>query len=280
MKDVLPPAVSKWQFVEEKTRAVLESFAFRELRSAGTLDRAYVVHARWEHEPVTRWYRLERAGERPRIEAAVFGPRPPTADAELIAMTVGLLAESDVPGSRRVLSVGADQEIRALLATLGIPHEPAPPAPAMFFEVRAGNHRLAAGTRNDELISSLGGPPVPALLLEIDLEPLVAAIDEPDENFEPPLTAFFACDGARARAWALKAAHRLRLDGVRAEIGHDDAPLDEQRARAAALNARLGIIVRDEDLHAGNVLVEDHGTDRRELVSVDDLESTIRQRVD
>src|SRR5205814_9035820 len=126
----------------------------------------------------------------------------------------------------------------------------------------------------------LGGPAMAALELKIELERVVEALDEPDESFEPPLTAFFACDGVAARAWALKAAHRLRLDGVRAEIGHDQAALDEQRARTAALGARLAVVVREEDLHAGQVLVEDHGTDRREIVSVDDLESTIRQRVD
>jgi histidyl-tRNA synthetase len=191
MKDVLPPAVSKWQFVEEKARAVLESFAFRELRSAGTLDRAYVIHTRWEHEPVTRWYRFAR-DERARLEAAVFGARGPAVDTEMAAMTVGMLADLGAPGA---LTVAAGDEGRALLAALGISFATAV-APTTYFEVRAGERRLAAGTRNDELISALGGPAVPALLLEVDLEALVAAVDEPDESFEPPLTAYFACDCA------------------------------------------------------------------------------------
>jgi histidyl-tRNA synthetase len=33
MSDILPPEVSKWHFLEEKTRGVLESFAYRELRT-------------------------------------------------------------------------------------------------------------------------------------------------------------------------------------------------------------------------------------------------------
>jgi histidyl-tRNA synthetase len=33
MNDILPPEVSKWQFLEEKARAVLEAFAYRELRT-------------------------------------------------------------------------------------------------------------------------------------------------------------------------------------------------------------------------------------------------------
>jgi histidyl-tRNA synthetase len=278
MKDVLPPAVSKWQFVEEKARAVLESFAFRELRSAGPLAQAYLAHRRWESEPVTRWYRLGRS-DPARLEAAVFGARPATADAELVAMTAGMLAEIGVPGGRRRLKVAASDEVRGLLTALALPHD-ASGALDLSFEARDGGERLAFGLRNDDLVSSLGGPAVPALLLQVDLEPVVDALDEPDENFEPPLTAYFACDGVAARAWAVKAAHKLRLDGVRAEIGHDGAGVDEQQARAAALGARLAVVVREEDLHAGQVLVEDHGTDRREIVSVDDLESTIRQRVD
>lgn len=33
MNDILPPEVSKWQFLEEKARAVLEAFSYRELRT-------------------------------------------------------------------------------------------------------------------------------------------------------------------------------------------------------------------------------------------------------
>ena len=33
MNDILPPEVSKWQFVEEKAREVLDSFAYREVRT-------------------------------------------------------------------------------------------------------------------------------------------------------------------------------------------------------------------------------------------------------
>ena len=123
MKDVLPPAVSKWQYVEEKARAVLESFAFRELRSAGTLDRAYVIHTRWEHEPVTRWYRLARE-ERARIEAAVFGPTGAAGDAELVAMTVGLLAEVGVARSKLTVATGSrSRRSASILFTVLKPRE-------------------------------------------------------------------------------------------------------------------------------------------------------------
>src|SRR3954470_18969055 len=112
MMDVLPPAVSKWQYVEEKLRAVLESFAFRELRSEAALPRAYLAHARWEAEPVTRWYRFDRQAAR--IEAAVFGAHSPSADAELVAMTAGMLADLGLPGARRRMAVSASDEVFTL----------------------------------------------------------------------------------------------------------------------------------------------------------------------
>src|SRR3954469_22127341 len=33
MNDILPPEVSKWQYLEEKARATLDAFAYRELRT-------------------------------------------------------------------------------------------------------------------------------------------------------------------------------------------------------------------------------------------------------
>ncbi|HVY47536.1 MAG TPA: ATP phosphoribosyltransferase regulatory subunit, partial [Minicystis sp.] len=33
MNDILPPEVSKWHFLEQKARDVLESFSYREVRT-------------------------------------------------------------------------------------------------------------------------------------------------------------------------------------------------------------------------------------------------------
>ena len=145
MNDILAPEVSKWQFVEEKARQVLESFAYREvrtpileytplfvrsvgevtdvvekqmytfddrdgrsvsLRPEGTASsvRAFIGHAQWTREPITRWYYLgpmfrhERA-QRGRLRqfhqvgAELFGVAEPTVDAEMIAMLAAMLGD-------------------------------------------------------------------------------------------------------------------------------------------------------------------------------------------
>ena len=152
MNDILPPEVSKWQFLEQHARDVLDAFAYRELRTPvleytplfvrsvgevtdvvekqmytfddrdgrsvslrpeGTASavRAYVETARWNVEPVTRWYyvgpmfRHERA-QRGRLRqfhqigAEVFGAAEPSLDAEMIAMLVTMLERLRAAGGQ------------------------------------------------------------------------------------------------------------------------------------------------------------------------------------
>src|SRR3954463_5271355 len=149
MNDILAPEVSKWQFLEQQARDVLEAFAFHELRTPvleytplfvrsvgevtdvvekqmytfddrdgrsvslrpeGTASavRAYIGEARWNKEPVTRWYyigpmfRHERA-QRGRLRqfhqigAELFGAAEPSVDAEMIAMLAAMFVGFGLP---------------------------------------------------------------------------------------------------------------------------------------------------------------------------------------
>ena len=173
MNDILAPEVSKWQFLEQQARDVLEAFAYHELRTPvleytplfvrsvgevtdvvekqmytfddrdgrsvslrpeGTASavRAYIETARWNVEPVTRWYyvgpmfRHERA-QRGRLRqfhqigAEVFGAAEPSLDAEMIAMIVMMLERFGLPASSldvTVNSLGEPEERAAYRDTL------------------------------------------------------------------------------------------------------------------------------------------------------------------
>jgi histidyl-tRNA synthetase len=173
MNDILPPEVSKWHFLEQHARDVLDAFAYRELRTPvleytplfvrsvgevtdvvekqmytfddrdgrsvslrpeGTASavRAYIETARWNVEPVTRWYyvgpmfRHERA-QRGRLRqfhqigAEVFGAAEPSLDAEMIAMMVLMLERFGLPASSldvTVNSLGEPEERAAYRDTL------------------------------------------------------------------------------------------------------------------------------------------------------------------
>lgn len=414
MNDILPPEVSKWQFVEEKARSVLESFAYRELRTpileytplfarsvgedtevvekqmytfadrdgqsvsmrpenTASAVRAYIARSQWNYEPVTRWYYLgpmfrhERA-QRGRLRqfhqvgAEVFGLAAPTVDAEMIAMLVALLAEMGIKSSDLEVAVNTlgepeerasfrealrryfsnhldkldegsqkrlqtnplrildskDPDIQALaahapvlldllgdaskrhfetvrshLSALGIEGvvdtrlvRGLDYYTGTIFEVKAmlgdlgAQNTLGGGGRYDRLVSSLGGPEVPAIGFAMGVERVLLALAETAEEFEPVLALFIAVLGEKAQAWALPVAHRLRMAGIRTELEHRQASLKAQLKRADALKARLALIVGDNELQSGKLVLRDLATRQQHEVTEAELEAKIRQFVD
>ena len=115
-----------------------------------------------------------------------------------------------------------------------------------------------------------GGPALPAFTFTIDMAALVQAVPDPAESFLSPPAALLVADGPRATDWALRAAHRLRLAGVRIELGN----------RSASGRSRLLVTARDADLERGRVIIEDLATGGRQEIPEDELETTIRLRLD
>ena len=75
-------------------------------------------------------------------------------------------------------------------------------------------------------------------------------------------------------------AHRLRLAGIRTEIEHRDAGLKAQLKRADTLRARLALIVGDNELASGKLILRDLTTRQQSEVTVDELEARVRQAMD
>jgi histidyl-tRNA synthetase len=123
---LVPPAVAKWQFVEEKARMVLDSFCHREVRppllapmaaldAMAAFAQAYVTHMPWQADPVTRWYSMGpafRAETGPfgwvqghEIAAVVFGLASASAEAEMVAMAGILLRDCGLPATQLRLTL-------------------------------------------------------------------------------------------------------------------------------------------------------------------------------
>jgi histidyl-tRNA synthetase len=414
MNDILPPEVSKWQFLEQKARDVLEAFAYRELRTPvleytplfvrsvgevtdvvekqmytfddrdgrsvslrpeGTASavRAYIGEARWNKEPVTRWYyigpmfRHERA-QRGRLRqfhqigAELFGAAEPSADAEMIAMlsamftgfglpaaavevTVNSLGEPEERAAYRdalvayygghlerldddsrrrletnplrildsknpdVIAVNAEapvlleslgsasrarfDRVRELLTGLGVPHRVDPRLvrgldyyTSTIFEIKcnAGDlgaqNTVAGGGRYDRLVSSLGGPAVPAIGFALGLERTLLAIPDPAESYEPAISVFFAPLDPEAVAFVLPIAHRLRTGGVRVEVEHRPASLKAMMKRADKLRARAAIIVGGNEIASGKLTVKDLAQGTQTEVPLAELDAKVRQLLD
>jgi histidyl-tRNA synthetase len=155
-----------------------------------------------------------------------------------------------------------------------------------IFEIKAkvgdlgAQNTVCGGGRYDRLVSSLGGPEVPAMGFGLGVERLLLAMTAPAESFEPGLALYIAALGDKARTFALPVAHLLRLAGIRTEIEHRDVGLKAQLKRADALRARLALIVGDNELLSGKLILRDLTTRQQAEVTVEELEVRVRQAMD
>jgi len=155
-----------------------------------------------------------------------------------------------------------------------------------IFEIKAkagdlgAQNTVAGGGRYDRLVSSLGGPEIPAMGFGVGVERVLLAMAAPAESFDPGLALFIAALGNKARAFALPLAHRLRLSGIRTEIEHREVGLKAQLKRADALRARLALIVGDNELATGKLILRDLTTRQQFEVTAEELEARIRQAMD
>jgi histidyl-tRNA synthetase len=155
-----------------------------------------------------------------------------------------------------------------------------------IFEVKAkvgdlgAQNTLGGGGRYDRLVSSFGGPEVPAIGFGMGVERVLLALAEPAENFEPVVAVYIAALGEKAQAWALPVAQRLRLGGIRTEMEHRTASLKAQMKRADALKARLALIVGDNELQSGKLVLRDLASREQHEVAEAELDAKIRQLVD
>lgn len=159
----------------------------------------------------------------------------------------------------------------------------------VIFEIQArgdlGNlgaqNTLVGGGRYDGLVEELGGPTIPAIGFAMGMERLLLALPEPADTYQAPVSLYVAPLGARAHAWALAEAQRLRLGGLRVELDHrHDQGLKAQLKRADKLGARLALIVGDQELDRGALALKDLATKEQHEVAPAALEAKLRALLD
>jgi histidyl-tRNA synthetase len=185
------------------------------------------------------------------------------------------------------------ERVRATLGALGVAHEVDPRLvrgldyyTGTIFEikVKAGDlgaqNTVVGGGRYDRLVESLGGPRTPALGFGLGLERVLLALPEPAESFESAINVFFAPLDPAALGMALPLAHRLRAGGVRVEVEHRAASLKSQLKRADKLRARLAVIIGENEVKSGRLILKDLANGTQEEVAAGELEARVRQALD
>jgi histidyl-tRNA synthetase len=134
---------------------------------------------------------------------------------------------------------------------------------------------VAAGGRYDGLVEALGGPAIPGVGFALGVERLVLLLRglEPREATGPGL--FIAWVGVNGRDWAFPLAHRLRQKGLRVELEGEARSLKSQMRRADKLKARSVLMVGDDELQKGRVILRDMTSKQQDEISLANVESEL-----
>lgn len=288
---LVSPAIAKWQYVEEKARAVLDAFCHREVRpfdlSANddllqTLGRLFAqVHGTASGAAISRWYCFgpTSAGStagfpvRRQLVAASYGNPTPSLAAEICQVAMTLLRESDIAAAQLRLTLTAPAgdafatSVVDLLRGLGEkPDRATDPASAgTVFTVAAAKGPLCRGS----LIASVA--PSPSLFgFVIELGAVMAALTDEDAGYQPsPSVIVVPASPVGAEGPALAVAQRLRNSGIRTDLRHDFAALDTLEPAAAESGARLLVAVGADGAPLTLINLTDGARETADLAELD-----------
>ncbi len=168
--------------------------------------------------------------------------------------------------------------IRAYLDAIGMPYDVAPRLVRGFdyytrtvFEITSSalgsQSAVCGGGRYDGLVSSLGGPPTPAVGFGLGLERFLMVVKAMDGAPQPERAGFQAIAlGLAARTAMLPIVAALRsLASVPAHFDFADRKIAAHFKTADRNNARFALILGDDELASGSVVLRDLVTreDRR-----------------
>jgi histidyl-tRNA synthetase len=144
------------------------------------------------------------------------------------------------------------------------------------FEITSGRlgaqNTVAGGGRYDGLSEELEGPPTKGFGFGMGIERLILSIPEPASlapDYRPEY--FLAPIGAPAFEHATLLARRLRAGGKRVYLDFDARSLKSQMRLADKLNAKSVIIIGDEELKSGSVVLRDMATKEQRSIREEEL---------
>ena len=149
-------------------------------------------------------------------------------------------------------------------------------------EALGAQSTLCGGGRYDDLVRSLGGPPTPAVGFGLCIERFLMVLDALGTQAlpEPHGLAVIALGApARTRAVPLVAALRRVSGDVPITIDYQDAKIAVQFKRAERAGARAAVILGDDELARGELVLRDLSARTQDTVAIKGAESATADNV-
>ena len=144
-------------------------------------------------------------------------------------------------------------------------------------EAEGAQSALGGGGRYDDLIEELGGKPTPAIGFATGLERIVLNLKRQAAPV-PPLPypqVFIAYVGNEAKAEAIKLAATLRRNGIGVIAAIGSKSLKAQLRQANTLGARHTVIIGDQEVKTGSVILRDMTTAQQKTISSSQLQGLL-----
>ncbi|MDH3444946.1 MAG: histidine--tRNA ligase [Deltaproteobacteria bacterium] len=134
---------------------------------------------------------------------------------------------------------------------------------------------VAAGGRYDGLVQELGGPPIPGVGFALGVERLALLLQARHARETAAPALFIVWIGNKGRDWAFPLVHRLRQRGLSVDLEGEGRSLKSQMRRADKLKARSVLIVGDDELQKGKVILRDMASKQQEEISLASVETEL-----
>jgi len=132
---------------------------------------------------------------------------------------------------------------------------------------------IVGGGRYDDLIEELGGKPTPAIGFAAGIERIILNLKK-QKVAVPPLPqpqVFIAYLGEEAKEGAIKIASTLRGAGIGVIEALGNKSLKAQMRQANSLGVAYAVIIGEEELKAGTVILRDMGSAEQKAIPVKEL---------
>jgi len=142
------------------------------------------------------------------------------------------------------------------------------------FEISQANlgaqDAIAAGGRYDNLIKEMGGPDTGAIGFAFGIERLLLA-SLPKPQAPNPKLVYLVSLGEEAKAESLKLLNRLRHQGVTCDTDYEGKSLKGSLRKANDAGARYTVIIGENELKKGVVMLKDMVSGEQEELKPEDL---------
>jgi len=115
---------------------------------------------------------------------------------------------------------------------------------------------VAAGGRYDNLVAELGGPSTPAVGFSIGMERLFSLFDNSNVTKQSP-SVFIVALGEQAQQQAFSIIVQLHKEGISTVMDYNGGSLKSQMRKADKLNSAQVIIIGEDELSKGIVVLRD-----------------------